>query len=402
MRAFSYVVLVLSVMALAVPPRMTVRAQISRASRIAATSLDRPVQTLIRVRAGDTWRASNAGSHWRARSVGKREMDGIACPSTLTCFVIGIDGNFSGWRSIMYRTGDAGKSWQTHAIQPTSVPLSQMACPTVRVCYAVGATPREDGKPTRVSSVIVRTTDGARTWHIVYSTVMVNGRVSSCAAGSKGCVLVERVVCPAAGVCYALAYPAMRAYTVAPTWSVLLTTVDAGRTWRQRRINVFSETAALACPSTAACYVVGGVNASSGDGGRTWRKHPGGPRGYIEGIACPGMRICYTTGFLSLNGGIAIVGTVAVTDDGGRTWHEHRYAGAYMNALSCPTVSVCYAVGSNSGGSDTIILATRNGGRNWQRETVPSPVRFQYPRAVACPGTDTCFAVGNGTIFTRR
>lgn len=350
-----------------------------------------------------TARSAGRHGHWRSVTIGNPELDGITCPSTRVCYAFGGTGNSAAtWRTTIFGTKDAGKTWQTNVIHPSGIPFFHLICPSVRVCYAVGVIPTEGvPSPPGISNDIVTTRDGGQTWRTVFTSDVARIRSGACRAPSLTCVYAGNIVCPTVSICYALGFGPPVAPNTLPTSSVLLTTIDGGRSWSRRAVDVVSGTAAIACPAITTCYIAGSVTAVTADRGATWRKRPGGPRGYVGMITCPAVQVCYTVGFRSASKGTAEAGTIAVTADGGRTWHTSYSLAFRANGISCPTARICYAAGRGMSGSRAGVLVTRDGGTSWQRES-PKGGMVEEVRGIACPGPSICYAVaGHGTMYLR-
>jgi photosystem II stability/assembly factor-like uncharacterized protein len=350
-------------------------------------------------------RAQSAGrsSRWRSVSRGNRELDGIACPGLRVCYAFGGTGHSAAtWRTTIVATKDAGKTWRTMVIQPAAIPLFHIACPSVQACYAVGIIETEGtSPPPGVSNDVVATRDGGHTWQTVFTSNMARIRSGACRAGRLDCVYVGNISCPTVSICFAPGLGPPPKDGTRPTSSVLLTTTNGGRSWRQHAIHVLSNSAAIACPAVTTCYMVGPVNAVTTDGGVTWRTRPGGPPGFVSMITCPAVQVCYTVGFRSPTKTATDAGTISVTRNGGKTWHAFYYRDASPYGISCPTARICYAAAGPLGRSSASILLTLDGGNSWQREK-PSFGAVDSARAIACPGPDTCYAVsGRGRIYRR-
>ena len=83
---------------------------------------------------------SNSGTTWTSQSVpsGTNVLNGIACPSVTTCYAVG------GYNSVSYgiaeilATSNSGTTWTSQSVPSGSSDLIAVACPSVTTCYAVG------------------------------------------------------------------------------------------------------------------------------------------------------------------------------------------------------------------------------------------------------------------------
>jgi photosystem II stability/assembly factor-like uncharacterized protein len=251
------------------------------------------------------------------------------------------------------------------------VSLMDIACPTQRLCYAVGS--GKGGPNGFGGATILVTADGGRSWH-----------PQSNPLSRRWNAVPQTIACATAQICY-----------VAGSAATILATVDGGRTWRSQR-NPLSGTYriiyGIACSSITTCYAVGDRTRilATSNGGRTWHDQPSPLKAdaYPRDVACPGAAICYIVG-----GGYDMSGqthsTIIATMNGGRSW-RHQRSGT-TNALwsiACPTISVCYAVGAAG-----TMLFTGNGGKAWTLQNSP-PTALDFLSDIACPSTKICYAVG--------
>ena len=78
--------------------------------------------------------ASGAGWHVSKSYPSAPYANGIACPSTTTCYAVGQ--NASG--GVILATSNSGTTWTSQSVPSGSSDLIAVACPSVTTCYAVG------------------------------------------------------------------------------------------------------------------------------------------------------------------------------------------------------------------------------------------------------------------------
>lgn len=248
-------------------------------------------------------RTTNGGSTWTETSF--LASSRIACPSVTTCY--SLTGNpqpsASAVPSVeLLGTTDGGTSWQRRGTLPppvrgdVSLPsYSSLACPSATVCYAGGF------------NAIGWTTDGGKTWQ------------TSLFLGQQGCTaetvchdFTPAMACPSPTTCFAGGFHSGKA--------LVATTANGGRTWRVRVIPQLGPVSgSLSCPTPAVCFALGspfgeaGRFATTTDGGGAWHVgHITTPYPFAA-LACPSTTACYAVGSL---------GRVMNTVTSGRTWHD--------------------------------------------------------------------------------
>jgi photosystem II stability/assembly factor-like uncharacterized protein len=111
-------------------------------------------------------------STWYSQSRGTgQSLLGVACPSTRICYAVGDGGTI-----VVTRNG--GYTW-SRLISPTGQSLNGVACAGTRICYAVG-----DG------GTIVATRDASRTWSRLISPPRSHA--------------LRGIACPSTRICYAV------------------------------------------------------------------------------------------------------------------------------------------------------------------------------------------------------
>jgi photosystem II stability/assembly factor-like uncharacterized protein len=272
---------------------------------------------------------TDGGDSWTSAQSGTTEaLSGVACPDSVTCYVVGAGTDILG-------TSNGGRTWQPQAT-PASARLVGIACPGTRTCVAVGD-----------AGALVTTADGGQTW--LRPRVPLQRPLSA-------------VACPDVQRCYA----------VGPA-GVIVATRDGAQTWQDESLSLVmggarreggtrwadqhparegaqSKTGAgdtptltdVACPAVDICAASGGQMVITTDGGHSWEVQPvqsgqGGVSFWSDGIACPNQATCTAVG---------TAGTIMVGSPAARPWSLQKSGTVVdLHGIACPSLDVCYAVG---------------------------------------------------------
>ena len=109
--------------------------------------------------------SGNGGASWSFQDLPESGGDlfsGLSCPSTQTCFVIGVSvsGEFEGGNIVTVTSGaivesvNGGGSWTAMTVPSTSGPMSGVDCPTPSDCFAVGIG-RADGDGAMIFEILL-------------------------------------------------------------------------------------------------------------------------------------------------------------------------------------------------------------------------------------------------------
>ncbi|HVA90456.1 MAG TPA: YCF48-related protein [Chloroflexota bacterium] len=270
-----------------------------------------------------------------------------------------------------YAPSAAGQPADARSSSPYPPDLSDVVCPSTRVCYTVGY------YGVQYNGSIFATTDGGRTWH---------PQKPGTKWGLRG------ITCISTTTCYSVGFA-----------ETTMVTTNAGRSWRDPHTPLSPQPLfRIACPTSVICIATG--NSPGGyialvhrlllttNGAHTW-SYPATPidrTAYpMNGIACPSARVCYVVG------GYA---TILVTSDAGRTWKQQHNPAMDSSGLIPPLTSVacaspraCVAVGGFPDGG--VILTTGDGGRTWTSQAGPARSALT---GVACPTARMCYVTGSG------
>ena len=270
-----------------------------------------------------------------------------------------------------YAPSATGQPAYAHAAAANPPDLSDIACPSARVCYTVGYS------GVQYNGAILATTDGGHTWHT---------QKPGTKWGLRG------ITCTSTTTCYSVGFA-----------ETTLVTTNAGRSWHDPHTPLSSQPLfRVACPSSTTCIATG--NSPGGyialvhrialttTGARSW-SYPATPIDRtafpMNGITCPSARVCYVVG------GYA---TILITSDAGRTWRQQHdpamdNSGLIppLTSVACASTRACVAVGGFPSGA--VILTTGDGGRTWTSQASPARTALS---GVACPTTRLCFITGSG------
>ena len=110
---------------------------------------------------------TNSGKSWTHTSLpqpttgptGTNIAEGISCPSSTRCFIVGGftlgDGSPSG---LIFKSSDGGRLWTSQSFPSGTLGLFGISCRTPTTCVVVG------GYGGVVGGIILTTTDGGQTW----------------------------------------------------------------------------------------------------------------------------------------------------------------------------------------------------------------------------------------------
>ena len=354
---------------------------------------------------------TSGGTTWSAQTlpVGLGQLFGVSCPSAADCYTVGSDSNIytggnSGDDAAILATTDGGTTWSPQAVPTGIAGLQGIACPTTSTCFAVGTdTVEADG------SGVITTSDGGATWTQLTAPTGVGTLEAIACANVTSCVAVgvlpsgldsakvltttdggttwtqqtvpagvgelRAVSCPSASVCIAVG-----SEPEAQNGGVIVTTTDGGSTWTTAGGGLNYLTG-VACPTTLDCDVVGwglqsstpGVVFSTTDQGTTWNSQDV-ISGKLEAVACLSASTCDAVGD----------GVAAQTSNGSSWTTDVVPAGGFsLSGITCLSAGDCFAVGQGSGGDGAVIM------------TGPSPLTTTQTTVSASPA-----AVAGGQSVT--
>lgn len=332
----------------------------------------------------------------------------INCPARGICYLLSRAAETTKYPvggSLVYTTSDGGQSWAPHHPRvPASAVLRSLVCPTASVCFGIGDTENGIFYDRSNPAVVVRTTDGGKSWHVVLTVRM---RVSpppglTCALRTLPCERLDSIACPTALVCYVTGSSFPWKHGGSSATRRLWRSTDGGQTWQRStpgHTNGFGGEP-IACPTTTTCFTASGLVTTNG--GQTWTRHSAAA-GWSS-MSCPTAETCLGTINSFPDNGDALrraaishaaAPDILVTTDGGRTWNHTRTLrrDTELGPISCPSAMECYAGGVlhlRPGGG--IIVATDDGGRTWHRESIQSKSSVVRVLSISCPTSGWCRA----------
>jgi photosystem II stability/assembly factor-like uncharacterized protein len=376
---------------------------------------------------------TSGGTTWSTQTlpVGLGQLFGVSCPSAADCYTVGYDSNIytggnSGDDTAILATTDGGTTWSPQAVPNGIAGLQGIACPTTSTCFAVGTdTAEADG------SGVITTSDGGATWTQLTAPTGAGALEAIACANVTTCVAVgvlpsgfdsakvltttdggatwtqqtvpagvgelRAVSCPSTSVCMAVG-----SEPEAQSGGVIVTTTDGGSTWTTAGGGLNYLTG-VACPTTLDCDVVGwgfqnstpGVVFSTTDQGTTWNSQDV-TSGKLEAVACLSASTCAAVGD----------GVAAQTSNGSSWTTDAVPAGGFsLSGITCLSAGDCFAVGQGSGGAGAVIMTGPSPLTTTQTTVSASPAavaggqRVTYSATVSstgAAGTSNSTADGSG------
>jgi photosystem II stability/assembly factor-like uncharacterized protein len=346
--------------------------------------------------------------------MGTGQLDAVSCASLVRCWAVGTPGSGPGAAAsgaatapaaatgasttslpasqgfVIDATVDGGQTWVGEPLTLTPSPaLEGIACPSVRLCMAVGL----NGSAS--AGVVLTTHDAGTTWDEI--------------SAPAGAIVVSSVACTTATNCTVIASDGTT------FWSAH--SANFGRTW-QREGDLpagLQDAGSLSCTGGALCLATGFTASTSGhgqgaiamsvDGGATWTAAdvPSGT-GLLQSAICLTLTSCLATGTTSttVSAIVPATGELLESSDGGHTWARSPSPSSIddIYAVACPSPRVCAMVGTRWIGTPAVgtgAVAQRHKGHSSftasASEYTPLPLT-----ALACPSARSCVAVGGDTV----
>jgi hypothetical protein len=348
------------------------------------------------------------GTSWSAQATPdqqpstQNEFEAVACPSASTCTAVGY--YFGKVDFLPLAAGWNGTAWARLTPVITSgartSQLSDVSCPTVRSCEAVGSYFSHGP----VNSALAEGWNGSA-WAI---------QAVPDPAGSADSYL-QGVSCPAARDCVAVGdyYPHGASSTVplaeawnGSTWAIL--TVPAPSGGHQSRLDGVSCTSADACTAVGVYTVKSGSQVALAErwNGKSWTiqtlPHVAGNTSFAA-VSCSAAGACQAVGTSTTSSAESPL----AESWNGTAWTVHEAplpadaGGGYFAGVSCTCPDACTATGSYLVEQGGLTLADRWNGKSWQLESIPNPphasesVSDVTVQSVSCVSAKSCFAIGN-------
>jgi hypothetical protein len=202
---------------------------------------------------------------------------------------------------------------------------------------------------------------------------------------------VGAVACPTAAECFAVGGT--------PSHGLILRTTDGGQVWTATTITAYTHFYSVACSDASHCIAGGntGKVAVTSNGGATWSQvglpYSYSPVSAIGSVACLPGGTCYVTaGMTKYSGELVYAST-----NSGQTWTLDTVVDNEPEAMTCLDTSSCVAVGAIPPNTDALIFpaasqATRDG---WTSSFTGSfPAGWKSLESVACANLSLCYAGG--------
>jgi len=238
---------------------------------------------------------------------------GSACTADGTCLLVGSNARRLGITrsAAVALSADGGASWSAVNVPALTVDghqvpsvLDAISC-VGNDCVAAGSEAFSGGhapiRPSRSVPMIIRSTDGGRTWTIDAGPEGLSGSGALACGRGGWCVLAGQA-------------------SAALSRSVLAVSTDLGQTWTVERalapakVSNFEE-AGIACSSPRLCLVVlnnGGGNDQSSIQlvrGNRWQAEPTPAWATtLSGIACEPSGVCFVAGSIGVGGSVILRG----------------------------------------------------------------------------------------------
>ena len=343
----------------------------------------------------------------------RTKLNGVRCPTALSCFAVGSAQSGSTQSTLIERWNST--AWSIMASPnaagvPSSVLLG-LACPSATSCVAVGETNPFAGIQHAGNTLVERMS--GTTWSVVTSPNPEPDRGSSLAA----------IACPAATHCFATGTQYLEGETLVEEWNGSSWVLDAPPGGSSQ-----SELTGVTCPVPTSCFAVGFNRTSTGY--KTVIEHWNGvlwaimaspnPTGEnpsdirFTGVACATPTNCFAVGTYYNASSQA---TALIEHWTGSSWTIESAARpviipgspptysplTYFNGIVCPSASSCYAVGASYSTNGYLrTLIEHWGGTAWSVQNAPttSGSGDTILSGVSCASTTSCFAVGSHSTAT--
>jgi hypothetical protein len=290
-------------------------------------------KTLVEHWNGGSWSIESSPNP----SGGSANLSGIACPSTKSCFAVGsyIPAGSSSQFTLVEHWNGANWGFLNSANPggATDASLTDVACPNLKGCFAVGSFSNAGSTGTLVEH-----------WNGSSWSIQSSPTPSGTSANLRD------IECPTTKSCFAVGTvsngsgsKALAEHYNGSGWGILGAATPGGST--------SASLTGISCPSPKSCFAVGTF--SAGSGAKTLAEHWNGSTWSAEGSVNPS-------------------------------------SSASLNSVACPNTKSCFAVGS----STVKDMVEHWNGSNWGQMGMPSPPVVARTNAVACPSARICFAVG--------
>ncbi len=318
----------------------------------------------------------------------------VACPSVSSCLAVGHSSASEG--EAIGETWN-GKAWSLSATAKGRSPID-VSCPTTTVCWAVGT----QGSANEVLVERYEYEAEESSWYgslyTKYKPIVPEGATN---------LHLNAIACTSASECTAVGYyekeskKRILAERLTSTgWTLQTTPALSGALLED-----------VSCTSGSNCIAVGYQTVSGYQeplaerwSGKEWSgvtvpapklKEAGEwHQSALTSVSCPTTSFCAATGTFQNEEGEQ--SPIADTYDGAKfssTTLPKLKAASTLEAVSCPTTSYCLATGHNAEGGGALALAYN--GKEWATQAALTPKgKTAWLSGVACPEASVCTAVG--------
>lgn len=308
----------------------------------------------------------------------------VACPSVRVCVMVGTS-ELHGSAHLFSEVWN-GSSWTSKAMVQDSkgsvAIINSVSCTAASQCTAVGV-----WLVTGVDVLLAERWNGAK-WTAQSTTATPIG------------AFYPVVSCPAAKLCVAVGDSRDGRSLDSEIWN--------GSKWTSKPVpnpprTVDPQLWSVSCPSTRFCVAVGMAIASlasnayapfslTWDGSKWSSATISSLRGAIslEGVSCSAADACTAAGRYGHE--------ALVLRWNGRVWSRQAAPASSLVGVSCTSVTGCTAVGSTSAESPATTVALSWNGRSWTSEhtaRLPSDVSEAYFSQISCSTASDCTAIGD-------
>jgi hypothetical protein len=303
------------------------------------------------------------------------------------------------WDTNIARTWDGGQTWAVASL-PTDVRVDTIfgiACPSTLVCWL-------DGLYNSDSSLAVeRSTDGGGTW----ARVSIPAGIEQQTVANPAAYGIS---CPDTNHCrFESRRLVLTTDDNGNTWS--LTTPSSPITRFGDSLSCPDNTHCFIGDGVTTTTNGGAALLGSSDGGRTWTlvnslPAPPGTAGALKiyGIVCVSALDCTAAGntYNTPTPGAYL----ATTTNGWSSFQTPTAPSVFhdLQSVSCPDVNRCWSAGNIGAGANSNlgIAATTDGGATWVSQATPGSTGPSSLNSVSCAGSasaTTCFAVATGSTY---
>ncbi|MDX6638450.1 MAG: hypothetical protein QOJ01_1961 [Solirubrobacterales bacterium] len=303
-----------------------------------------------------------------------QELRGIACPTAKLCDAVGI--NQAGTKAIVVpihvRTGETDTEVDAAVPIPDLQLGMAIACPSAKLCEVLGQTDTGD---------------------VEVVPVTPHDPHPGAAVPLPGLGVGAAIACPQRDLCD------IAGWTSAFQGAVVPFDVPSATAGTAQIVPQAARLAGIACPNTTTCIASGttaplsggtgevvGVDAATGTAqGAT--NEPGTEA--LGATACPTADRCFAVGASATD---AVVVNVSSYDTPGEVQTPPHGHGIYFYSLACPRMFVCQGVGSDATNTGAAASITHGIAES------PTEIRStNYLQAIACPTSSDCLRVGSGS-----